>query len=336
MITAIGSVCLLGCGGGGGIDKELVGGWVITEENGQELDRISFFDDGIGVMADMNVKWKVRGDRLIIIQAWGPYEEFGQFKYKVSGHELTLVNPEDKSFMRCVRKEKFEEDLKIRRKQEAEKKIREEEAKRKKEEDRKNEREKKFESLSDYFIDSRDEQKYRTVTIGGKTWMADNLNYDAGGLASWCYENDDSKCMKYGRLYVWIAAKAVCPSGWHLPSAGEWDVLVTATGGDVAGKILKSSTGEWDDRGEVDAYGLTIVGGGTDVYGFSALPGGRSRPDQSFYGDGSLGFWWTETYAADNHARCRLMSNIDDKVNNTYNIHVSSGLSVRCVQDVRQ
>jgi len=70
-------------------------------------------------------------------------------------------------------------------------------------------------------IDKRDGQKYRT---------AQNMNYKIN--SSWCYNDSDSYCKKYGRLYDWNTANKACPAGWHLPSRSEWDALVNAAGGD--------------------------------------------------------------------------------------------------------
>jgi hypothetical protein len=53
--------------------------------------------------------------------------------------------------------------------------------------------------------DARDKQKYRTVVIDGRKWMADNLNYKMPG--STCYREDDDNCMVYGRLYTWTPRK---------------------------------------------------------------------------------------------------------------------------------
>jgi len=183
------------------------------------------------------------------------------------------------------------------------------------------------------FIDSRDSTKYKTVKIGSQTWMAENLNYDtADGTLSWCYENSVDSCDKYGRLYNWYAASTVCPSGWHLPTRGEWGSLAKAAGGTgdygqsgPAGTNLKSKSG-WNDY-----YGIS--GNGTDSLGFSALPGGRRNQNfVDFDGAGNISYWWTATkdnmYFAYNRG-------IDYIYNFVYaNLSLDeNGHSVRCVED---
>ena len=138
------------------------------------------------------------------------------------------------------------------------------------------------------FKDSRDGQKYRTVFIGGKMWMAENLNYKTSN--SWCYNNKNYNCNTYGRLYTWNAARSACPSGWRLPNDSDWDNLISAVGSN-AGTKLKSQTG-WN---------------GTDEFGFSALPGGYRNTAGSFSNVGNWGYWWSATEVDASYARGRTM-----------------------------
>ncbi|MDR2694628.1 MAG: fibrobacter succinogenes major paralogous domain-containing protein [Chitinispirillales bacterium] len=168
------------------------------------------------------------------------------------------------------------------------------------------------------FTDTRDGKIYKTVTIGGKRWLAENLNHNLKN--SGCYGDDDSNCSKYGRLYDWKTGMMACPSGWHLSTRMEWDDLVKSTGGNQAGNALKSSSG-WNNRGN-----------GTDKYGFSALPGGDRYAGGSFGNAGSHGNWWTATEGVASNAYYRYMLyNYDDVYE--FNGGKSRAFSVRCVKD---
>jgi uncharacterized protein (TIGR02145 family) len=166
--------------------------------------------------------------------------------------------------------------------------------------------------------DSRDGQKYKTVKIGNQVWMAENLRFNIGD--SWCYENNENNCNRYGRLYDWNMAKIACPKGWHLPSNDEWTELVTVVGVGTAGKKLKS-TSDWVENGN-----------GTDDFGFSALPGGRSDTYGSFEYVGKGGNWWTATELEDGKAYTQFMGFVKDNVDE-YADGKGRGFSVRCVQD---
>jgi uncharacterized protein (TIGR02145 family) len=196
------------------------------------------------------------------------------------------------------------------------------------------------------FTDKRDGRIYKAVKMpDGKTWMAENLNYDtANTVGSWCYNNADSNCVKYGRLYNWNTAmggslsstanpsgvQGVCPAGWHLPSRAEWGGLAKVAGGigtysasGTAGKALKSTSG-WND------YYNGASGNGTDSLGFSALPGGYLYTDGRFSGAGYIGYWWTATEIGSGYAYCPYMGYDYDGVYEV-NGDVGVGVSIRCV-----
>jgi uncharacterized protein (TIGR02145 family) len=175
---------------------------------------------------------------------------------------------------------------------------------------------------------SRDGKTYKTVVIGGKTWMAENLNVATEG--SWCYDNKESNCEKYGRLYNWSAAKRACPGGWHLPLREEWGDLAKAAGGSgkygtggKAGRNLKTKSG-WNNNGN-----------GTDDYGFSALPGGfyiGGFGIGGFGNAGDYGYWWTATENGSDNAYNRYMDYVNEGVIEHWDIK-NFGHSVRCLQD---
>ena len=131
------------------------------------------------------------------------------------------------------------------------------------------------------FTDTRDGQTYNTVIMNNQYWMAQNLNYELEN--SYCYENKQSNCDKYGKLYAWSAAvESACPEGWHLPTKQEFDLLLnyvggTEDGGVNAAKQLKSKNYWADEKG-------------TDSYNFALLPAGYC-----LYEDNADGCSWSST-----------------------------------------
>jgi uncharacterized protein (TIGR02145 family) len=202
---------------------------------------------------------------------------------------------------------------------------------------------------------------YKSVTIGGKTWMSENLNVSV--TDSWCYGQDgqvfditnpgfvtlssseiQANCTKYGRLYTWQAAKAACQSiGWRLPDMADWKRLVeTAGDSTTAGSTLKSSSGWYyiEGSGMFDIEDGNDSGNGTDTYGFSALPGGSRDIDGEFGGAGYGGAWWTatgdgsvNTYSVWMTAKDAIFyGNVKDIEGNIVGFD-NIGLSVRCVKN---
>jgi len=172
------------------------------------------------------------------------------------------------------------------------------------------------------FTDTRDGKTYKTVKIGGQTWMAKDMYYKTTN-GSWCYNDsisDIQYCKEYGRLYTWNAAKKACPVGYHLPSRQDWTILVEYAGGWNAGRNLKATIG-W--IGNTNGY---------DKYGFSAMPGGYRESNGSFYNAGNDGTWWTATEEDGNTAYVLSMGYYYGNIN-VYVSNKSTGYSVRCVAD---
>jgi uncharacterized protein (TIGR02145 family) len=180
-----------------------------------------------------------------------------------------------------------------------------------------------------FFNDKRDGKKYRYTIIGTQTWMAENLNYKTA--ESKCYNDSLVHCEKFGRLYNWKEAMSTCPSGWHLPSEEELDILVNYVGayGAKVGDKLKATEG-WYSYEDEDANG-------TDDYGFTALPGGYGS-----YHDSS------HSFSNVNHTGV-LWSTQEHDANNAYGTYIGyepnfvtsyiggddkrSIFSVRCIKD---
>lgn len=182
---------------------------------------------------------------------------------------------------------------------------------------------------------------YRSVIIGGKEWLAENLDFKFSGCAigqgssyseprANYYNNDEATYgingNKYGLLYNWIAVdyleshKSELIPGWHVPSADEWNALAVAVGGSsVAGTKLKSTTG-WSS------------GDGDGSYGFEAFPAG-SQISSIFKDLGSIAAFWTDSMYSPSNAFVRYF-NTGASMNSDRDPR-ETGHSVRLVKDTQ-
>lgn len=130
-------------------------------------------------------------------------------------------------------------------------------------------------------------KRYRTTTIDGKVWLAENYTYavgsaNPGGMPTTAAYWDYADSVLYNRYAVRQIIDNP-PLGWHIPTQAEWEALETYVG-DVASKI-KSTSGWRTDTG---------YGNGTDDYGFDGKPLGM-RYSGSNSGVSSEACWWTST-----------------------------------------
>jgi uncharacterized protein (TIGR02145 family) len=209
---------------------------------------------------------------------------------------------------------------------------------------------------------------YATVLIGDQCWFAENLrneNYDNGdaipsGLSDseWTSTTsgatavfgEDAGCSndspdidacdpaqslnEYGRLYNWYAvddARGLCPSGWHVPTDGEWMVMEMALG--MSESEANSIGWRGTDQGiqMKTTYGWYQGGNGTNSSGFSGLPGGARYDDGLFDFAGYSGVWWSSSPLGSNAWGRLLYFDDEDILRDVDNPRY--GFSVRCVRD---
>jgi len=229
-----------------------------------------------------------------------------------------------------------------------------------------------------------DGYSYDVVQIGCQCWFAENLRttvyadgtvipagltdsewlaatsgatavYGQGTSTCNNYSPDIDACgdpaqslAEYGRLYNWYAATdaaGLCPSGWHVPSDEEWQVLEVELGMFPSsansigyretdeGQKLKSTSGWWD-------YPVGGDNNGTDDFGFTALPAGyRSSALGNSSSAGSAAFFWSTTltsgeslYDLGDRAWGRALYRNQPRIRR-FEFEKILGFSVRCIKD---
>jgi uncharacterized protein (TIGR02145 family) len=213
-------------------------------------------------------------------------------------------------------------------------------------------------------LDVRDNRVYRTVKIGEQVWMAQNLAYeDEINTVSlqgqmWCYYDSLAFCETFGRIYSWSAVmgfnssynstsaasllkevnRGICPEGFHVPSDAEWTELIdyvdAHNGAEGIGSSLKSRY-LWQARDSIS--------GGTDLFGFSALPADdRAEGQTSIKVPSALGFddnvfrgghWWSSTEYDGTQAWGISMDALVERVKRASASKLKYARTLRCLQD---
>lgn len=211
---------------------------------------------------------------------------------------------------------------------------------------------------------------YPVVVIGTQVWMKENLRttkYQDGSTiplvsdnTQWgnnnnkspmmCWFNNDKNTYatnKIGALYNFYVInpatngnKKVCPTGWHVPTNDEWDVLIGFIDPNFsinpgAGQPQSTVAG-----GKMKSTGNTTQGNGlwnspntgaTNFSGFSGLPGGSRGASGNFAWLGINGYWWSSTNNGGGAWLRIIQSDNTNVVKDSYNSE--EGLSVRCILD---
>ena len=187
---------------------------------------------------------------------------------------------------------------------------------------------------------------YPIVTIGSQEWMGQNLrttHFNDGSpvtlvtdaslwitltTSAYCWYNNDEITHKsdYGALYNWYAAEDanLCPEGWHVPTDSEWTTLIDYIGGEntAGGKLKEVGTSHWNSPNT----------GATDVFNYTALPGGKRGGSGEYNSIRETGYWWSVTEAYPSSAWYRYMIKSSAKTSR-HHLGKIHGFSVRCLKD---
>lgn len=155
----------------------------------------------------------------------------------------------------------------------------------------------------------------------GKGWTATNVNVESAG--SFCYDDDEVHCRRYGRLYTWESARRACRSlgaGWRLPTNDDWRGMAKHYGG-----VRDDS----DDSGRA-AYTALLLGGTSR---FEAVFGGGRSGDGEYSRMDAHGFYWTATESTPATAWFYNFGKGGQALNRHSEGEKARAFSVRCVRD---
>lgn len=196
---------------------------------------------------------------------------------------------------------------------------------------------------------------YPIVRIGRQYWMGTNLKstkYNDGTPipnitdpiqwqttteGAYCvYDNEAANLQKYGGLYnrAAVETRKLCPDGWHLPSAYDWNLLGETLGG------IEDEYNTWQGVGSAlkSTQGWPAGTNGTNSSKFDALPNGYIysttdyEPHAKFQNGGDKAYWWSFSSMSALMPFVRSLSYSDDDLNR-FAASVMSGYGVRCVHD---
>jgi len=210
-------------------------------------------------------------------------------------------------------------------------------------------------------VEDIDGNQYEIVKIGSQYWFKSNLkvskyrnrdtiptwlsnsawlNTNSGAYA--IYDNDPVNDGLYGKLYNYYAvtdSRGLCPTGWHVPSDGDWNILVkyldpdadtacsnreqsSIAGGALKSTAMKLTRGGWNSPNE----------GATNSSGFTALPGGFRWATGGFSSMTGYGYWWSSSVSSGSDAWGRGLYSSKSVIVRS-NVDRAFGFSVRCLKD---
>ena len=198
-------------------------------------------------------------------------------------------------------------------------------------------------------------QVYNTIQIFSQCWLKENLNVGTmipgsqqmsndSIIEKYCYNNEIDSCTKYGGLYLWNemmqyttqqGTQGICPPDWHIPTDEEWKVLEGAVD-----SLYRIGNPQWDIAASFRGFnvgtnlkttsGWVFGDNGTDLFGFSCLPGGFCTG--GYFGEiFGLGYQWTSTVIAGGEWYRAIEYNSQQVGRGDW--YEGYGRSTRCIRD---
>jgi len=186
---------------------------------------------------------------------------------------------------------------------------------------------------------------YRTVKIGDRIWLAENLrtvHFNNGAaipttvdeifeeenpVYQWPANGEEDLTGLYGRLYTWHVVsdnRKLCPCGWHVPGNEEWMELIDFLGGqeEAGGRLKDAGTRNW----------MRPNAGADNESSFSALPSGIRDYTSSYAWFGKSATFWTSTENDEDDALSYTLDHLNSEA--TENVYSKkAGYAVRCIKD---
>jgi uncharacterized protein (TIGR02145 family) len=129
-------------------------------------------------------------------------------------------------------------------------------------------------------------------------------------------------------VYNWYAVvddRGLCPTGWHVPSFEEWEILVDHCGGDsYAGDHLLLVSRQSHPEPDKE-----------NAAGFAAELGGIRDYMGEYFNVGQSGYWWSSSNVDSIRAKAVAMTKCSSGVTMQLNGHKREGLKLRCVKNVK-
>ena len=187
---------------------------------------------------------------------------------------------------------------------------------------------------------------YGTLKVGNQCWMTENVRFRTDDFKPVVdQEGNEMDPRIFGYLYTWNSimngetpgdnVQGICPKGWHIPTAAEWNELQTNLANESAnvcdntvGKAMASTFG-WINSTTTCAVGNEPANNNNSL--FNAMPVGGD--DATCNGFGNITNFWTATESSADKANVRdLNYNSPDMTN--YTADKTSYIPLRCVKNL--